>query len=174
MRRQGHRQGGFTLIELLTVVLIAIVLLVVAVPSFRDNFDRRRIEGQANELATDLQYAKSEAVARNVNVVVIPGAGGTCYTIAAWAASPPAAARNGGCDCTLGANAACSGVGNRPVEIKTVTLSGGATVNGATFDFEPVRGVLQPAGAASAAVQLGSRSYTVNVTATGRISPPTP
>jgi hypothetical protein len=42
------------------------------------------------------------------------------------------------------------------------------------FDFEPVRGSLQPAAAASAVVSLGSRNYTVSVAANGRITPLSP
>jgi type IV fimbrial biogenesis protein FimT len=175
MTRNVVVQRGFTLIELIVVIVISAVLLVLAAPSFRDNFDRRRLEGQANELVTDLQYARSEAAARNLNVLLIPGGSGACYTVAAWAASAPGLARQGGCDCSLGPSAACpSGAGNRPRELKTVALAGGATVNGPTFEFDPVRGALEPATAASAAVQIGSRSYTVNVNAIGRVSPPTP
>lgn len=175
MQRLRPLQRGFTLVELITVLLIAAVLLIMAAPSFRDTFDRRRLEGQANEFATDLQFARSEAVARNLNVLLVPGGGGACYTIAAWAAGTAAAPRAGGCDCSLGANAACTpGAGNRPRELKTVMLAGGATVtaNGAPLEFEPVRGAIESAAAASAAVQVNSRTYTVNVTATGRVSPP--
>ena len=145
-------QPGFTMVELMMVVIVAGVLLAVAVPSFRDMLERRRLEGQANELVTDLAYAKSEAVARNRNVLMMTGGAGACYTVAAWAASAPGAPRVGGCDCASGPGAACTpGAGNRPIELKTVTLVGGALVNGGPFEFEPVRGALEPAAAASAA-----------------------
>ncbi len=61
-------QAGFTLTELLIVVAIAAVLLTVAVPSFRPLFAKWRLEGVANELSADLQYARSQAVADNANV----------------------------------------------------------------------------------------------------------
>lgn len=154
-------QQGFTIIELMTVMVIAGVLLVLALPSFNDTLARRRLEGQANELVTDLAYAKSEAVQRNRNVALFTGGGGTCYTIAMWTTG------TGSCDCT--AMPRCTG---GPVELKTVTLSNSVAVsNAVTFDFEPVRGALQPATAASAAVSLGSRTYTVSVTAYGRVTP---
>jgi type IV fimbrial biogenesis protein FimT len=171
----GCRQLGVTMVEMMTVVVLAGVLLAIAAPSFRDMLERRRLEGQANELVTDLAYAKSEAVARNRNVVLITGGGGACYTIAAWTAP---ASRAGSCDCTATPGARCTTGANNPVEIKTVTLVNSATVsNGVTFDFEPVRGSLQAlapatiASAASAVVALGSRSYTVDVSANGRVSP---
>jgi type IV fimbrial biogenesis protein FimT len=157
-------QSGFTIIELMTVLVIAGVLLVVALPSFNDMLARHRVEGQANEVVTDLSYAKSEAVQRNQNVRLLTGGGGTCYTIAAWPS--PAA---GTCNCTAAAGLRCTG---GPTELKTVTLTNTATVtNAVTFDFEPVRGALQGGTAASAAVALGSRSYTVSVAGNGRVAP---
>lgn len=173
----AHRQlRGFTIIELMTVLVIAGVLLVLAAPAFTDMLERRRIEGQANEFVADLSYAKSEAVQRNRNVLVVTGGGGACYTVAVWTAGAPGAPRVGGCDCASGAGAACTvGAGNVPTELKTVALVGGATVtNNVTFEFEPVRGALEPALAASAVVALGPRSYTVAVTAYGRVTPFTP
>ncbi len=169
-------QRGFTIVELMTVLVIAGVLATLAIPSFRDTLERRRLEGQANELVTDLSYAKSEAVQRNRNVVLVPGGGGTCYTLAAW--TEPAA-RTGSCDCTVVPPAPrCTPsppASTDPVEIKTVTLENAVTfATSGTFDFEPVRGALQSAAAASAALSLGSRSYTVSVIANGRVTPLTP
>jgi type IV fimbrial biogenesis protein FimT len=166
MAASGIRQRGFTMIELMTVMVIAGVLLVLALPSFNDMLERRRVEGQANELVTDLSYAKSEAVQRNRNVLLqTDPAGTTCYTIAVMP-DPPA----GSCDCT--ASPRCTG---GPMELKTVTLANGASVTTNTlFTFEPVRGALTPATAASAAIAMGARSYTVQVTAYGRVTPFTP
>lgn len=159
MRRD---QSGFTMIELMTVMIIAAILLVIAAPAFNDMLERRRLEGQANELVIDLAYAKSEAVQRNSNVMLRTHPTGTgCYTIAVWT--------TGVGDCNCSATPRCTG---GPTELKTVTLSNNVTVtSNVRFDFEPVRGALQPAAAASAAVTLGSRSYAVSVAANGRIAP---
>jgi type IV fimbrial biogenesis protein FimT len=157
---------GFTTIELMTTVVIAGVLLTLALPAFNDMLARRRLEGQANELVTDLSYAKSEAVQRNRNVMLrTDPAGTTCYTIAAWTTG------TGDCDCTVSPR--CTG---GPVELKTVMLTNGVTISNANtrFDFEPVRGAMQSASAASAVVALGARNYTVSVAANGRVSPFTP
>jgi prepilin-type N-terminal cleavage/methylation domain-containing protein len=156
-------QAGFTTIELMTVLVIIGVLLVLALPSFNDTLAKRRLEGQANEFVTDLAYAKSEAVQRNRNVFVqTDPAGTTCYTIAVMPETPA-----GSCNC-----AGCTG---GPTLLKSVTLSNGMTVTTNTlFTFEPVQGALTPAAAASAAIALGTRSYTVQVTAYGRVSPFTP
>jgi prepilin-type N-terminal cleavage/methylation domain-containing protein len=160
MRVKHRPQLGFTAIELMVVVVVAGVLLVLALPAFNDLMSRRRVEGQANELVTDLSYAKSEAVQRNRNVLLRTDPGGTTCWIVAVMPDPPA----GSCDCT--ATPRCTG---GPVELKTVTLTNGLTVSqNVSFQFEPVRGT---AAAASAAVGLGSRSYTVQVTANGRVTP---
>jgi type IV fimbrial biogenesis protein FimT len=63
--------AGLTLIEVLVVVVIAAVLLVLAVPSFGDANARKRVEGVAGELHTDLQYAKSQAAATNQAVSLV-------------------------------------------------------------------------------------------------------
>jgi len=155
-------QAGFTMIELMTVMVIAGILLVMAAPAFNDLLQRRRLEGQANELAIDLGYAKSEAVARNRNVALFTGGGGTCYTIAAWTTG------TGSCDCTT-AFPSCTG---GPVGLKTVTLTNAVTVtDGLTFDFEPVRGALQSSTTTTATVTLGSRNLAISVTGYGRVTP---
>lgn len=163
-------QHGFTIIELMVTVIIAGVLVTIAAPAFTDMLERRRLEGAANELVTDLNYAKSEAVQRNRNVMLRTDPAGTgCYTIAVWT--------SGTGDCNCAATPRCTG---GPTELKTVTLANGATVtSNVRFDFEPVRGGLEPvppnpATAASAVVALGVRNYTVQVTAYGRVSPLTP
>lgn len=77
MQRRGAT--GMTLIEILVVIAVAGVLLVLAVPSFSDANARKRVEGIAGELHTDLQYAKSQAGAANQNVSLVTTEHG--YTI---------------------------------------------------------------------------------------------
>ena len=76
MRRAA---SGMTLIEVMVVIAVAAVLLVLAVPSFTDSQIRKRVEGVAVELHTDLQYAKSQAAATNQAVSLVTTASG--YTI---------------------------------------------------------------------------------------------
>lgn len=110
-----RREQGFTLIEMMVVVVVIAVVLVVVVPSFRDLIERRRVEGAANGLVADLQYARSEAVSRQANVVLATTAGGTGYTI------------------TTGATT-----------LKTATLPSGVTVTGGvTRTYEALRGTVQ-------------------------------
>jgi type IV fimbrial biogenesis protein FimT len=164
MDSASHRQRGFTAIELMVVVVIAGVLLTLALPAFNDLMARRRIEGQANELVSDLAYAKTEAVQRNRNVLLRTDPGGTTCWIVAVMPDPPGTAT---CNCT--ATPRCTG---GAIELKTVTLANDISVSqNREFQFEPVRGAMAAAAAASAAVGLCARNYTVQVTANGRVTP---
>lgn len=58
-------QRGLSLIELMVVLVITAILLVAVAPSFTDYLARRRLEGVANELSADLQYARAQAVDNN-------------------------------------------------------------------------------------------------------------
>jgi len=84
-----RRARGVTLIEVLVAIAIAAVLAGFAVPSFVQSMARTRLEGTVSLLATDLQYARSEAIRRGNKVaddskvaarLALTG-GGTGYTI---------------------------------------------------------------------------------------------
>lgn len=76
---------GFTLIELLVTLSIAAILLTVAVPNFITFVQNNRLAGQANDLVTMLNYARSEAVKRNQNITVCSSTTGTsCAGSTTW------------------------------------------------------------------------------------------
>jgi len=62
---------GFTAIELLVTFAVIAIVLGIAVPSFTDTLARRRVEGAANELSADLQYARTESVSRRTSVSLV-------------------------------------------------------------------------------------------------------
>lgn len=76
-----HRARGFTVIELLVVLVLTAIVLVVTVPGFGELLERRRVEGIANDLSTDLQYARSESISRRADIVLTTAANGLSYTI---------------------------------------------------------------------------------------------
>ncbi|MBI3157081.1 MAG: GspH/FimT family pseudopilin [Burkholderiales bacterium] len=132
---------GLTLIELMVVMAVLAILALVTVPSFRDLLARLRVEGIGNELATDLQYARSEALRRNTAVALATNAGGTSYTIA------------------FGANV-----------LKTVTLPAGSSISaGTTVSFEPLRGLAQTATLTVAANGTAT-TLSVNSDPMGRVT----
>lgn len=61
---------GFTLVELMITILVLAILLTIGVPSFQTMIQNNRLTSQVNEFISSLLYARSEAVRRNVNVIV--------------------------------------------------------------------------------------------------------
>jgi len=82
-RRPGAR--GFSLIELMVVVALVAILLVLAVPAFRNMIQINRVAGEVNSFSADLQYARSEAIQRGVPVSLCPSSdGATCLGTNTW------------------------------------------------------------------------------------------
>jgi type IV fimbrial biogenesis protein FimT len=135
------QQRGLTLIELSTALSIVAVTATTAISGFGDLLQKRRTEGLAAEIASDLQFVRTEAVMRNQGVRISFGSdaeGARCYVIHTGAAD------------------ACSCLGNAPTgpatcepgvaEIKTVRLSTGGTqlrANVASMLYDP-RGTVSP------------------------------
>ena len=125
------RGAGFTMIELMIVMVIMAVLLAVAVPSMREFVARKRVEGVAQELATDLKFLKSRQLQRNqfVGLLFNSNATNTCYSL--YEIGPA----DNNCDCTRPPGTACPNPGNpgSSVELKTVVLprSSGITLSSA-------------------------------------------
>ena len=112
---------GLTVIEMMVTVMVLAVILALAVPSLRDFMARQRVKAVNAELVTDLQFARTEAVARNREVYVTfrmdDRAGEppmTCYTVHTLGTV-------GGCDCRKPIGTACDAVPEL-VELKTVQL----------------------------------------------------
>ena len=100
--------------ELMVGLVILAILLAIAVPSMREFIARKRVEGVASELATDMRYLRAQQLQRGGTVSIQFGSNQslTCYTLAV----------DGGlwCDCKRGVGQACS-VANG-VEMKTVVF----------------------------------------------------
>lgn len=73
-------ERGFTLIELLTVVLVAAVILVFAVPAFEGVINNNRVVSAANELTTSLARARMAAIKTNTQAEIKSTSGGTDWT----------------------------------------------------------------------------------------------
>jgi type IV fimbrial biogenesis protein FimT len=63
--------GGFTLIEIMVSLAVLGVLIAVAIPSFSNTIKRYRINAIRDELITSLQFARSEAIRRGVQIIIV-------------------------------------------------------------------------------------------------------
>lgn len=73
--------AGFTLIELLIVIVLGAILLTLGVPNFMTFIQQNRLTSEANDFVSACALARSEAIRRNVNVLVVAGdctGGGGC------------------------------------------------------------------------------------------------
>jgi type IV fimbrial biogenesis protein FimT len=73
------RQSGYGMVELLSVIGIATILTVLAVPSYRYVTNSNRASAEVNGLVGDLELARSAAIERGLPVSVCPSQDGrTC------------------------------------------------------------------------------------------------
>ena len=87
----GARQrdvSGLTLVELVMVIGIAMVLALVAVPSFREALSSTRQSSALGLLVSDLNLARGEAIKRNARVLVCAKnpAATDCAALTNWSA----------------------------------------------------------------------------------------
>lgn len=136
---------GLTLIELMIVVALIAVVIALVAPSFRQTMDRQRVSNTNAQLITDLQFARSEAAARNalVRVTFASNASMTCYTIYTY--NPDIDEDLSRCNCTQ--SPVCTAADS--IEIRTVQVPSDTRVKVLTpasrpeeFAFEPVTGAL--------------------------------
>ena len=152
-------QRGLTLIEVCTTLAVASVLAGTAIPSFEQSKNKRVLDGTAAELATDLHYVRSEAVARNegVRIGFRNVAGGTCTLIHTGS--------NADCQCSADGVAQC---GNGATLLKSHFHPANAglavSANVTSMRFDPTRGMVTPAGAVTVTNVNGqSLRHVVNI-----------
>lgn len=148
---------GFTLVELVAVMAVTGIVATAAVPSLSGLIDTQRISGTAGELASDLQYARAQAVQRNQGVRVSFKADAGCYVIHTGAADQ--------CQCAASGPATCEGDAHA---LKTVALDDtrriGLHSNVASMVFDPVHGTASPAATLRITGPQGrSVQHTVNI-----------
>lgn len=84
--RPAVPQEGFTLLELLVTISILAILVAIGLPSLRDFIVSNRLSSNVNGFIGLVNYARSEAIVRNQDVVICPKAATatTCAAATAW------------------------------------------------------------------------------------------
>ena len=78
---QAHHQAGFTLVELMIVCVIAAILMVWGIPSYRDMLRNQQRDAALFDLIADLNLARSESLKRGTSVTLCKSSSGTaCAT----------------------------------------------------------------------------------------------
>ncbi len=135
------KQRGISLVEACAVMAVTATLAATAAPAMQEMIDTRRLDGAATQLATDIQFVRGVAVARNQPVRLSAYSRGeaSCYVVHTGNSSD--------CDCLANSPAQCSG-GAEP--IKTVAFSAADRValeaNVASVLFDPLHGTSTPTG----------------------------
>lgn len=77
--RSSARRGGFSLVEILAAIAVLGILASIATPRIATMSRGLQVDAAAQQLAGDLERARTEAIKRNRSVKVTPGT--TTYTI---------------------------------------------------------------------------------------------
>ena len=137
-----HKQQGITLVETVIVISILSILASIAVTSYSGLQERLRLEGLAAELATDIHYVQSEAIARNHAIRISFGTdtGGTCYALHTGGA--------GDCSCSSDGASFCTGASDSVLKSVGLLTARGVRIqaNVTSILFDPTRGTVSPAG----------------------------
>lgn len=155
-------RAGLTLTETLVAMSISLVAVGTAVPGFDGARERRHLEGVTAQLETDLQLARSEAVAlnRTLRIAFERGVAGGCYVIHTGGAQ----------DCRCGdTGPVCQGdaVALRSARLDAesgVSLAG----NVQSMVFDPAKGTVTPTGTLRVVGRSGREIRTV-VNIMGRV-----
>ncbi|MBS1212375.1 MAG: hypothetical protein H6R26_991 [Proteobacteria bacterium] len=84
--KKSCAQNGFTLIELMVTVSVVAIVLTLGIPGFRDLILNNRMTTYINEVVTDVNLARSEAVTRGIPVTLCKRntASTNCDSSTAW------------------------------------------------------------------------------------------
>lgn len=155
---------GFTLLELMVTLAVAVVLLTIAIPSYRSVVTRNSLASNVNDLVGSLNYARSEAVGRGTTVYVCASRNQTsCRNDGIWsdgwiiyAPAPDAADTSPDADNIVRVHGA-TGSGF------TVTANGGAPLSFNADGFAIVGRTF------TATTEDGQTSTSITVASTGRV-----
>lgn len=151
-------EGGFTLIECAITLTVIAIAATAALPGFQDLFARRRLDGVATQLATDLQTVRSEAVARNaaLRLSFHADVAGSCYLVHTGAKAL--------CSCSATTAPSC---GDGAELVRAVRLPASERVavgaSAGSILYDPLHGTSTPAATVRVTAAQGAIHHVVNV-----------
>ena len=157
---KSRRARGVTLVESLCATSILTIAVGLAMPNLKSWRERQTLISAAAEVETDLQYARSQAVANNaaVHFTLRNDSGGACYVVHTGAKD----------DCTCSRSSATCTADAKLIRYSAYPDSGAVKVlTGPTaLTFDPRRGTVTP----TATLKLTTESHTIHqiVSITGR------
>jgi type IV fimbrial biogenesis protein FimT len=159
----NRSQRGLTLVETAVTLLVSLTAFATGLPSFQAARDKQAMQGVAAQLETDIQYARSLAVARHQSVRISFPANpvASCYVIHTGGASD--------CSCNAQGQAQCV----RGSEVLRTASNGGLTPiairsNSASMLLDPTNGTVTPTGTVQVQGR-GGKTLKVIVNVTGRV-----
>lgn len=131
----SHRNYGFTLVELMVVLSIVAIVSLIAIPTYRDFIDNRRLVDAAEFISGRMNFARVEALKQSKAIYVGVTSGG------AW-------------NLGVGDQAACDGSNSTNCTISTLVngsaesigyyygnpVSGSSVGSSVQVRFDPIRG----------------------------------
>jgi type IV fimbrial biogenesis protein FimT len=166
--------SGFTLIELMVTLAVLAILLVAAVPSFVDFFDRYRLRGAVDDVVSVISNARAASVKADRDVNIAFGGTTSAWCVGANGAADPSGGNPvpavAACDCTN--NSACL-VGGERIAVDA-GKHGNVAVNsvGTSFTYNSKLGLIEPLGSATATFTSPAGKYDMrlDVNALGQAS----
>lgn len=166
--RTPYTERGLTLIEAAVVTVIVAIAVSSVVPGFQGFIEGQRLSGAAAQLATDLQFARAEAVLRHsgLRFSVKSGDWGQCYIV--HTGDPDE------CSCASDGPAQCSGDAKA---LRSVRFAAADTValqtNVGSIRFDPLHGTCTPTGTLKVVAPSGRAVHQI-VNLMGRVRSCTP
>lgn len=155
LRIKNHQ--GISLFELLIILSIAIILALVAIPTFISLVQSHRLASTAENLYYALQYARSEAIKRNTTVYVSYQTGDSwCYGINSGSS----------CNCSIANNcglATYSAPASQQLSLSATGFTGNA------LQFEGTHGAANVSGTLTFTIYGKSTLITITVGRLGNL-----